>query len=102
MHHSICYCAHAGQASASIGALLLILSNPARSFSALTLWNKGWRDRILVPGFIIVRPADLHGILAFPVMLRQIFLEAEGKNGWRRMPRLATICNETPRGSPGA
>src|SRR5438874_10619476 len=102
MHQSICWYEHAGQASASIGVLLLILSSPARSFSALTLWNKGWRERTLVPGLMIVCPADLHGRLAFPVKLRQIFLEAEGRNGWRSMPILATICIEAPRISPAA
>src|SRR5206468_12758429 len=102
MHQSICSYERVGQASASIGVLLLILSSPARSFSALTLWNKGWRGRTLVPGLMIVCPADLHGRLAFPVKLRQIFMEAEGRKGWRSIARLATIWIETPRVSPAA
>src|SRR5436309_14796196 len=102
MHHLICWYGHVGQASASIGTLLLILSSPARRFSPFTLWNKGWRGRILVPAFTIIRPADFHGRLAFPVKLRQIFFEAAGRKGWRSMPRLATICIETPRVSPAA
>src|SRR2546428_11040056 len=102
MHRLICWYEHVGQASASSGALLLILSSPARSFSALTLWNNGLSGRILLPGLTIVCPADLHGRLAFPVKLRQIFLEADGRKGWRRMPRLSPICIETPRASPAA
>src|SRR5437867_4885899 len=102
MHQSTCWYERVGQASASIGVLLRILSSPARSFSALTLWNKGWRGRTLVPGLTIGCPADLHGRLAFPVKHRQIFLEAEGRKGWSSMPRLATICIETPRISPAA
>src|SRR5436309_8377555 len=102
MHQSICSYERVGQASASIGALLLMLSSPARSFSALTLWNKGWRGRTLVPGLMIVCPADLQGRLGLPVRLRQIFLEAEGRKGRSSMPRLATICIEAPRISPAA
>src|SRR3989442_2370228 len=102
MHQSICWYEHVGQASASIGVLLLILSSPARSFSALTLWNKGWCGRIFVPGLTIACPADLQGRFAFPVKLRQIFFAAAGRNGWRTMPRLATIWIETPRVWPAA
>src|SRR5206468_50324 len=102
MHQSICSYERVGQASASIGVLLLILSSPARSFSALTLWNKGWRGRILVPGLTIACLADLQGRFAFPVKLRQIFFDAAGRKGWSSMPRLATICIETPRISPAA
>src|SRR5438094_2848598 len=102
MHQSICWYEHVGQASASIGVLLLMLSSSARSLSALTLWNKGWRGRTFVPGLTIACPADLQGRFAFPVKLRQIFLDAKGRKGWRSMPRLATICIETPRISPAA
>src|SRR2546427_13139171 len=102
MHRLICWYEHVGQVSASSGALLLILSSPARSFSALTSWNNGLCRRILLPGLTIVCPADLHGRQSFPVKLRQLFLEADGRKGWWSMPRLATICIETPRVSPAA
>src|SRR3989442_15568045 len=102
MHRLICWYEHVGQASASSGALLLILSSPARSFSALTLWNNGLSGRILLPGLTIVCPADLHGRLAFPVKLRQIFLEADGRKGWRSIPRPGKLFIVTTRVSASA
>src|SRR6266568_634443 len=102
MHRWIYWCVHVGQASASMGTLLLISSSRERSFSVLTLWNKGWRERIFAPGFMIVLPADFQGRLDFPVRLEQIFLEVDGRKGCRSMPRVATICMERPRVSPAA
>src|SRR2546428_11682905 len=85
-----------------MGTLLLMSSSRERSFSALTLWNKGWRERIFAPGFMIVLPADSQGRLALPVRLQQIFFEVEGRKGFRSMPRVATTCMEIPRVSPAA
>src|SRR6266699_4877634 len=98
----ISWCVHVGQASASMGTLLLISSSRERSFSALTLWNKGWRERIFVPGFMFVLPADSQGRLDLPVKFQQIFFEVEGRKGCSSMPRVATICIEIPRVSLAA
>src|SRR5260370_24787260 len=82
--------------------LLLISSSRERSFSALTLWDKGWREAIFASGFMIVLPADSQGRHDFPVRLEQIFFEVEGRKGCSSMPRVATICIEIPRVSPAA
>src|SRR2546428_11633079 len=78
-----------------MGTLLLMSSSRERSFSALTLWNKGWRERIFAPGFMIVLPADSQGRLALPVRLQQIFFEVEGRKGLGVCPGLPRLVRRS-------